>query len=647
MNAVVTRPILWAFSFLGVAAIRLALTGDRDILALNAPYDEYWYIQDALRLVWGGPYTHMVFAQLPVYSLWLALLHLFGIPARLAIDVAWLLAAGYLSFALYRFCGYRWVATVTFLFLAFHPYAFIIFDHSLAETLLAVLSTIVLAAGIELWNSRDKASNERGLAPWVYAVSFALAFHTRREGIVLLAPLILLACWSWKDRAAWWSLKGRSTLAIPLLVAPLAATLVLGILLAGANYLRWGVFARYELAAPGYQKAVAALNSIDVGRTPRHVTVTARARALAYEASPTFRELKSFFEGVQGRELAVHSVQDTGYEGEIGNGWFYWSLRDAGAVAGWHRDAVTGEAKYRAIAEELNRAFEAGALKKRPFAVTTFLDPDVRKWIGDVPQSVWNEFLLVGWPRAANLAAPVEDASPKQLSDFVEITGRRHVPPTPSVVGWIVAPVGTVVGLGTSQAALATRPVAESQRPDVPGAYPFKLSAPTGEVVTHLHARAPDGQQGSIALSDLREGQMAKLTGPLAATLGVDHLSAGPSVPRIERWVSRVAGARASATWLSSLCELYDRIGSVFSIAAVVSIAVAVIRRQAMSAAVLVIVLSLTAVMARAAALGILDASSWNGMQARYVFPVVPAFACAGMIGLALVYRSVRRAEST
>jgi len=647
MNGVVRRPILWAFSFLGVAAIRLALTGDQDILALNAPYDEYWYIQDALRLVWEGPYTHMVFAQLPVYSLWLALLHLFGIPARLGIDVAWLLAAGYLSFALYRFCRYRWVAAVTFLFLAFHPYAFIIFDRSLAETLLAVLSTIVLAAGIELWNSRDGASSERRLALWAYAVSFALAFHTRKEGIVLLAPLVLLACWSWKDRAAWWSLKGRSTLAIPLLVAPLAATLVLGILLAGANYLRWGVFARYELAAPGYQSAVAALNSIDVGRTPRHVTVTARARALAYEASPTFRELKSFFEGVQGRELAVHSVQDTGYEGEIGNGWFYWSLRDAGAVAGWHRDARTAEAKYGAIAEELNRAFEAGALKKRPFAVTTLLDPDVRKWIGDVPRSMWSEFLLVGWPGAANLAEPVEDASPKQLRDFVEITGRRHVPPAPSVVGWIVAPAGTVVGLGTPQAALATRPVAESQRPDVPGSYPFKLSAPTGEVVTHLHARAPDGQQGSIALSDLREGQMAKLTGPLAATLGVDQLSGGPSVPRIERWVSRVAGARASAAWLSSLCELYARIGYVLSIAAVVSIVMAVVRRQAMSAALLVILLSLTAVMARAAALGILDASSWNGMQARYVLPVVPAFACAGIVGLTLLYRSVRRAEST
>ena len=70
-----------------------------------------------------------------------------------------------------------------------------------------------------------------------------------------------------------------------------------GGILAGGNYLKWGVLARYELAAPGYQRAIAALNRIDVGRTPKHFTVTKDVLALAYKESPTFRELQPFMDG--------------------------------------------------------------------------------------------------------------------------------------------------------------------------------------------------------------------------------------------------------------------------------------------------------------------------------------------------------------
>src|SRR4029434_5316463 len=124
----------------------------------------------------------------------------------------------YLAFALYQLSRYRWVAVVVFLFLAFHPYGFIIFNRSLAETLLAVLSTAALAAGIELWNCRRLSFSWRWtLAVSVYVLCFALAFHIRKEGVVLFAPLILLASWSWIERGVWWTRAGRQMLAIPLL----------------------------------------------------------------------------------------------------------------------------------------------------------------------------------------------------------------------------------------------------------------------------------------------------------------------------------------------------------------------------------------------------------------------------------------------
>ena len=82
------------------------------------------------------------------------------------------------------------VGSPGFCLLAFHPYIISIFDRALAETFLTVISAAVLGAGIELWNCRDEGSVfRRRIAFIVFAAGFAIAHHTRKEGIVLLAPL--------------------------------------------------------------------------------------------------------------------------------------------------------------------------------------------------------------------------------------------------------------------------------------------------------------------------------------------------------------------------------------------------------------------------------------------------------------------------
>jgi len=51
----------------------------------------------------------------------------------------------------------------------------------------------------------------------------------------------------------------------------------------------------------------------------------------------------------------------------------------------------------------------------------------------------------------------------------------------------------------------------------------------------------------------------------------------------------------------------------------------------------LILLLLLATIAARVALFGILDASSWSGIQARYIMPVLPFFACAGALGLAMI----------
>jgi uncharacterized membrane protein len=57
-----------------------------------------------------------------------------------------------------------------------------------------------------------------------------------------------------------------------------------------------------------------------------------------------------------------------------------------------------------------------------------------------------------------------------------------------------------------------------------------------------------------------------------------------------------------------------------------------------MPAAAMILALAAAAVLARVTLFAILDASSWSGIQARYILPVLPFFACIGALGLALLH---------
>ena len=498
-----------------------------------------------------------------------------------------------------------------------------IFDRALAETFLTVVSAAVLAAGIELWNCRDGQARLRSRsALLIYVLGFAIAYHTRKEGIVLAVPLLALTGWSFFDRHRWWRGVNRPALAVPLLLAPFASTLLLGAMLSGANYLKWGVWARYELAAPGYERAVAALNSIDIGRTPRQITVTKEMMALAYQASPTFSELKPSMEGATGQQWVAISSAFTSFPGEIGNGWFYWALRDVAAHAGWHVNAAVADSKYAAVAEELEQAFSSGRLKKR-FMLSSFLDPDLAKWMPVLPSSAFNVLQLVLWPQPGSLALPAENASPAQFDEYLALTGRRAPPLRIQLSGWMIAPAGSLAGLGTATTAFSWQRLGDRPRPDVPGAYAFSLSSLDVPAPDALHLQLPDGRQEHLALATLKLGAVAKFDGPTQVLLGVDRLESNLKPRRADRWVPGLSLA-------------YEWMGLLICLAALGGALAMVVQRKVSGVTLLLVVVS-SAVAARVALFAILDASSWSGIQARYMLPIVPFFACMGALGLALI----------
>lgn len=630
-----SRWLLIAYAALVV--FRLWLSGDRDILATNSPYDEFWYIASASRYVWGGSYDHMAFSQMPVYSSWLLALKLLGIPARLGIDIFWVASSLYLAVSLSRLTRQSLAGLLVFVLLIFHPYSLFLFDRALTETLLATLSLCALAACIDVWLSRSARSIFTPKAALgIFVLTYALAYFTRKEGIVLLVPLLTLTVVSLISRSTWWTRPFQKCLGFNFIVAPVLAVFLLGLSIASVNYAKIGLFVNNELSASGYQRAIKSLNSIDVGTTPRHATVTKAARALAYDASPTFRELQPFFDGEPGQQLAANP--QIGVQGEIGNGWFYWALRDAGAYAGWFTKAKHADKKYAAIADELTKAFDSGALPKRPFVVSSFVDPDFGKWIGLVPGSTLQLLGLLVAPDASRVSLPIEDATPSQMKKYITVTGRRSLEDRYTVGGWVNAPSGSVMAFGGAAVPTAWTHLSESRRSDIASeAYSFELNAPLHDAPTSIYLKTPQQQIFQIAIADLKVKNVAILKGDSGTmATGIEDLTLPISTTRLDAVFGTDAQHTSAVHYLFKAYEIIGWLGCILIALACLAF---LYTRRIGSPVFIALLATLSLIVARCLMLGILDASSWTGMQIRYVFPALPFFfaamglALAGLIG--------------
>lgn len=622
------KKVIWLAALL-LIVLRLYITGDRDIFALNSPHDELWYVEAAFNHIWGGTYSEMRLIHLPIYAMWLKVLDLIGVPARLGIDLAWLAACGYLAYAFRRLVQVTWVAVGLFIFLAFHPYVIRIFDRALAETLLTVLSTLVLAAGIDLWNRRTEIpSAVRKCALFLYCFGFSAAYFTRSEGIVLLAPLGMLALWAVIDRRNWWfTALGRGML-IQLIALPLLSIGALSLGLCAANYTKWGVWASQELDAPGYKSAMAALSSIDTGSTPKQITVTQQMLALGFQASSTLRELQPLMSGPTGQQWVEIASPFVAVKGEIANGWFYWALRDVAAHAGWHVSAEFAERKYKAVDAELQHAFADGRLKKR-FVFSSFIDPDIEKWSSDFPDSLRRISLLVISPTSEKLEIPRENANSSQLSKYVAITGRRTPAEFVVVGGWVTAPAGSSVGLDSEDGQIIWQGLGAA-RADVQNAYSFTASMHGLKAPRNMHIQTPEGKVRSVPISALQMGQVINLDSNGLSTdlrVGVDRLEVAEKRERAVKFISFISRLYV---WLHyCLCVAFLIYGAVLLI------------QQTKSAESMLFIMLTIGIFSRVILFAILDASSWSGSQARYLLPIYPIYGAAGLLGINQIFRSL------
>jgi hypothetical protein len=357
--------------------------GEEIVASRGATVDAWWYVDSASRGYWGDPERPTAFVRLPAYPLWIALVRESGLRLRDAIEL--LQAAGGLAVgaALVRAGLAPGFGLLGAAAIALHPASFALNDSTHSDGFYAAFLHLAVAAMVlQLCTGRARHGVVSGLA-------LAVLWHTREEGLLLLALLAAFAAIAFaveRGRGA----ASRAALRRAALGAGVAAAVLWASSLAvrAVNLRVFGVFASSEMASPALEGANRALLRIEPPEpAPRFVAVPRSARALGYEASPAFAELAPLLEGARGRAWERITRRQTGVEGEIGAGWLIWAIHDVSTVAGHHATRREAARFYARIADEIERACDEGALACR-LVLSSLVDPDVAKWLPHVPASL-------------------------------------------------------------------------------------------------------------------------------------------------------------------------------------------------------------------------------------------------------------------
>jgi hypothetical protein len=636
----------WWF-VVAVAALvvfKLWLVHTEEIYGYTTEYDCLWYLNSAKHWYWNTPYSWAAFFRPPVYPLFIALVHSFGIPLRIAIEL--LQMGGYLALisVLRRLQLPRWLCLSILAAFLLHPASFQLNNYVQPDNFYAAILCYAVA-GLLFTLGTNSVASAIGTG-----AAFAILWNTREADFLL--PVLFVA---YLALAFFKNLKTRSwRQAAKILLAPslsiLATSTVLTLAVYTANYRVFGGFAKSEMTAPSFKAAYRALLRIKPGRTQRFVPVAHESFELAYSVSPAFAQLKEPFDGQLGRDWQAETVSTHGITGEIGSGWLRFALRSVAASVGAYKDSGTANDFFRRVAQEINQACDENRMPSR-FVFSSFLDPGAIESLRFLPASFRRIAPLFVLPY--QMSPDRQDAilRPGQRALYDEMTSRRVQLTslgTLRIVGWAFRfgdPLALVAydgGGGEIESAISSF----GPRPDIVESFKSQGDAPLrNEFGLPLVLRRKGDPAGSL-LFVTQSGR--RFVGPASSILA----GAAPTengAPGGEPLVCHIfaqeltPAVTSSAPWMENVMAKYYRI-FLFALilAGVVAVSVLAFRARRLhlndDCNALIILLAVI-IASRVLLFAYIDATSWPANDARYLFPAMPLFS---LLLIVLIYQAAR-----
>ena len=336
------------------------------LLSVNLPislptfaiHDDAFFWNAAQQIVqghWLGSYDHMTLIKGPAFSIFLAINAILGTPITLSIALFYLLSC-YLVINNLNEIGFnKYWLLIVFVITLFHP----LFDaRAIRDSIYPALLLIVLSGMIKLtFMPVEKKCSIK--YPIFYGLMLGFFWITREEGVWIVPSFLLLVL------CKIWNLKKQKKVIRPIFyryVYFLLSALVLVNTIALINFYKYGKYEVVDFKSKEFNQALKSLNSVSVGEEIAYLPVPFAKRQSIYSVSPSFSELKEYFENTGkgwtkiGCQFYPHTC------GDYSGGSFVWALRDAVAGRGYYKNPIMAAEFYKKVSSEITTACNAGLI---------------------------------------------------------------------------------------------------------------------------------------------------------------------------------------------------------------------------------------------------------------------------------------------
>jgi hypothetical protein len=327
----------------------------------NAAHDDGWFVQKAISVAsgqwFGTSYDNLTLMKGPGYPFFLVMVSVAGIPVAMAEAALLAFATGLLCLNVARLTGaYRSCAAI-FVITLWHP-AFLT-PRLLREGIYSSQIFLLLALLIDIFliaNSRRRIIT----SSFLFGFVFAWYWLTREEGGWIVPALAIFvigaAIFAWRDPVRLRTFVIAGTI---MLTSAVALTSMFGLI----NKVKYGTYQLVDFKDAGFNDALDALYSVQVGDRTPYLPIPRRVRLEVYKVSPHFAELRKFFDGQQptpwSNEGCSYYPQTCG---DIAGGWIVWAMRDAAASVGKYATPGVASRFFSDLAKEVRDACATGAL---------------------------------------------------------------------------------------------------------------------------------------------------------------------------------------------------------------------------------------------------------------------------------------------
>lgn len=354
--------LFWVFiSLISFIYLIVAVNNPISVLAWQG-FDDMLFINHAQSLAegrWLGKFDELTLVKGPGYPLFLAFNYWLGLPITITHAIFYGLSLLAISILVLKVSKSYFLAALLFSITLFDPRVF-----ELSRIMRDAIYSGQVILIITFFSYSLLIDTSRKHQFWSSILSGLLLgwfWLTREEGIWLIPGLVFLSMY-----AAIYNKHRTNKISIitPILISIVAFATIL-ITFSLVNKIAYGDFGSVDVKEKNFQSAIKAMESVRQGNQIPYLSVPRDVRTEIYKISPAFSELKKYIdpENTTSQWEAGGCLFRPTTCGDIGNGFFFWAVRDAAGKAGYYASPEKAANFYAKILADIRHACNDKRLK--------------------------------------------------------------------------------------------------------------------------------------------------------------------------------------------------------------------------------------------------------------------------------------------